>query len=85
MHAMKLMLAAAAAGMTLAGGSALAEEAAAPQTFEEVVGSGLPALEKDQALHDMLPQAIKDAGVITIATDANYPVNRRAILALTHF
>ncbi len=73
MHPMKLMLAAAAAGMTLASGSVMAEEAATPQQFEEVVGSGLPALEKDQALHDMLPQAIKDAGVITIATDANYP------------
>ncbi|MCB1485910.1 MAG: transporter substrate-binding domain-containing protein [Bauldia sp.] len=73
MHAMKFVLAAAAAGMTLASASAFAEETAKPQTFEEVVGSGLPALEKDQALHDMLPQAIKDAGVITIATDANYP------------
>jgi len=47
--------------------------AAAQEKFEEVVGSGLQALEKDQKLHDMLPQKIKDAGVISIATDANYP------------
>lgn len=53
--------------------SALFVGQAAAQDHPEVVGSNIPELKKDQALHDMLPQAIKDAGVITIATDANYP------------
>jgi len=69
MNAMKMLLAAATASALLAGGVG----ATVAQEFEEVVGSGLPVLEKDDALHAMLPQSIIDAGKITIATDAHYP------------
>ncbi len=69
MTRMRTLLVAVAASAVLASGvgMTMAEE------FAEVVGSGLPVLEKDDALHAMLPQSIQDAGKITIATDAHYP------------
>lgn len=66
MRAIKSLMIALSVGTLLA-------SAASAEDFAEVVGSGLPALEKDQALFDKLPKSIQDAGVITIATDANYP------------
>jgi len=40
---------------------------------DEAVGAGIPALSKDQSLHDLLPEKIKSAGKIAIVTDAHYP------------
>lgn len=40
---------------------------------DEAVGAGIPALTKDQSLHDLLPAKVKSAGKIAIVTDAHYP------------
>ncbi|WP_078709463.1 ABC transporter substrate-binding protein [Consotaella salsifontis] len=59
-------LATAVLAFTMLTGVAFADEA-------EVVGAGIPALQADKSLHDMLPEKIREAGKISIVTDAHYP------------
>lgn len=63
----RLIAGAAALAVGLLGSAAFAQEPA------ETVGSGLPTLKAEDALHALLPEKIQKAGKIVIVTDAHYP------------
>ncbi len=64
-------------GVRLVAGAALAfgmlSGAALAADLPEVVGAGMPTLKVDESLHALLPEKIKKAGKVVIATDAHYP------------
>lgn len=45
----------------------------AEEINKEIVGSGIPAANVNKSLHDQLPTAVRESGVLKIATDAHYP------------